>query len=267
MQIQAENFRLFSNLINQSNEIMILVGKDGSTDALAAALYFENLLSSLIKNVQVVTKSQLPEGLGHLANKISKKIEPSKLIVSFNWHKNEIDKVSYQLDGEKFNFIVNPRTNKIPKEEVKIFHQGKEADLVITLGVPSLVGLDSYEREFIQNRTIVNIDNSSENQMFGRLNIVNEEADSICSLVVTLTEKNRLAPSPEAADLLLFGIRKVTNNFTEVRDSATFEAAAFCTKAKKGQINYQEKKQPDVKARVPSDWLSPKVFRSKHQAS
>jgi nanoRNase/pAp phosphatase (c-di-AMP/oligoRNAs hydrolase) len=267
MQIQAENFRLFSNLIEQSKEILILVDKDQSTDVLAAALFFKNLLSKLNKNTQVVSKRGLPQTLSQFTDKVSKELEPPKLVVSFNWHENAVDKVSYNLDEENFNFIVVPRNAKISEDEIKISQKGKDADLVIMLGVSSLSSLGDYEKDFVRERTIVNIDNDPNNQMFGRLNIVNEAADSVCGLVANLVEKSRFTPNPESADLLLLGIREATDNFLQVNNPSTFEAAAFCTKAKKGQVEYRETKKYKVKAQVPNDWLSPKVFRSKQQAS
>ncbi len=236
MQIQAENNRLFVNTLNQSKDIMILVGGDKTTDSQAAALFLQNLLSSLGKKAQLVIKGGLAEELNQHSNKISQKIEPTKLVVSFNWHKNAIDKVSYDLKGENFNFLVTPRGKKINPEDVRISTQGQEPDLVITIGISALANLQNFEKEFIETKTIINIDNKSQNQLFGRLNFVNQEADSICGLVAKLIEKNHLIPSVDAVDLLLLGIREATNNFSAVNDPATFEAAAFCAKAKKGQI-------------------------------
>lgn len=267
MQIQAENYRLFSNTINQAKDILVLAGGDKSVDTQAAALYLQNLLSSLGKKAQIVVRGELAESLREHADKISRKIEPAKLVVSFNWHKNAVDKVSYDLKGDRFNFIVAPRSKKINPEEVKIFNQGQEPDLVVTVGVPSLSSLQNDEKEFIKTKTIINIDNQSQNQLFGRLNFVNENADSICALLAKLTEKNNLIPSADAADFLLLGIREATNNFSAVNDPATFEAAAFCAKVKKGQTIQPEQKQYKVKTQIPNEWLTPKVFRSKQQAS
>lgn len=267
MQIQAENYRLFVNTINQSKDIMILVDGDKATDNQAAALFLQNLLSSLGKKTQIVLKGNLADKLNQYSNKISRKMEPSKLVVSFNWHKNAIDKVAYDLKGENFNFIISPRGKKINPEEVRISNQGHEPDLVITLGMISLSSLQNFEKEFIETKTIINIDNKSQNQLFGRLNFVSQDTDSICGLVAKLTEKNNLIPPVDAIDFLLLGIREATNNFMQVNDPATFEAAAFCSKAKKGQVIQSEQKQYKVKTQVPNEWLAPKVFRSKQQAS
>lgn len=267
MQIQAENYKLFSNTISQAKDILVLAGGDKSVDTQAGALYLQNLLFSLGKKAKIVIRGVLAESLIQHRDKISEKIEPAKLVVSFNWHKNAIDKVSYDLKGDRFNFIVTPRSRKINPDEVKIFNQGQEPDLVISLGISSLSSLQNEEKEFIKTKTIINIDNKPQNQLFGRLNFVNEDTDSICGLIAKLTEKNHLIPSVEAAEFLLLGIREATNNFSAVNDPATFEAAAFCAKAKKGQVVYSEQKQYRVKTHIPNEWLAPKIFRSKQQAS
>ena len=54
---------------------------------MAAALFLDNSISGLGKNVQIVAKGKIPEEFGQSTEKINHKIEPKKLIVSFNWRK------------------------------------------------------------------------------------------------------------------------------------------------------------------------------------
>ena len=267
MQVQSENFVLFENLLDQSEDILVLVNENPDVDTLAAAVFLENLLSVSGKKVQVIAKGKLPDKLSHLSEKISKKIEPKKLVVSFNWHKNAVEKVSYNLDGENFNFIINPRDSIINEDEIKISHQGKEADLVITLGIESLEQVENHEKKLIENKTIINIGKGDKNRMFGKLNFVGEGADSISSIVAKLIEKTKSQVPKASVELLLLGIREATENFTSVNDPTTFEAAAFCARIKKGETVQRKRQEYIVKPQVPSDWLTPKVFRSKQQAS
>jgi nanoRNase/pAp phosphatase (c-di-AMP/oligoRNAs hydrolase) len=269
MQIQAENYELFANLINHARSILILAEKKPGVDTLAAALFLEDTLTSRGRKVQIVSRNEIPKEFRHLSERIKNKIEPKKVVVSFNWHRNEIEKVGYNLDGEKFNFIVSPRNGSIKRDEINISYKGAEADLVITLGISSLSSLSSHEREHLLNKEIINIDNSAKNQLFGKLNFVSEDADSVCGVIGKLIEKNQLDSTPEAADYLLVGLKSTTENFNSVADPTTFEVAAFCARIKKGVISRQIN-QKDTKntkeTLVPKDWLSPKVFRSK-QAS
>jgi nanoRNase/pAp phosphatase (c-di-AMP/oligoRNAs hydrolase) len=266
MQIQAENFEFFANLINHAKSILILVQKNPEIDTLAAALFLENTLTALGKKVCVVASGKIPENFDQPSRRLKSKIEPKKLVVSFNWRKNAVEKVGYNLEGENFNFIVSPRNSSIQKDEIKIFYKGDEADLVITLGVTSLSNLDYHEREYLKNKEIVNIDRGSDNQLFGKLNFVNENADSVCRMGGKLIENNQFTSTPQAADYLLTGLRSATEGFNSVSDPATFEAAAFCAKIKNGEVGRQKKQEYLKSTQVPKDWLSPKIFKSK-QAS
>jgi nanoRNase/pAp phosphatase (c-di-AMP/oligoRNAs hydrolase) len=266
MQIQAENYEFFANLISQAKSILILVRKNPDTDALAAALFLKNTLTALGKKIQIVAEGEIPSTFKHLSTELVTKIEPKKLVVSFNWHKNAVEKVSYNLDGENFNFIVSPREGSIEKNEVEISHKGDESDLIIALGIPALTNLDNNEREYLRGKEVINIDNSTNNQLFGKLNLVNDTSDSICGIVGKLIEDNQFNSTAEAADFLLVGLKSTTDNFNSVSDPTTFEVAAFCARIKKGMKLRKKDKEVTEKTQVPKEWLSPKIFRSK-QAS
>ena len=176
-----------------------------------------------------------------------------------------MDKVSYSLEGEYFNFIISPKGKKINEGEIKISSKGDEADLIIALGVTSLLQLEGYEKDFVESKTVVSIDNNTGNTLFGKLNFVNEGSDSICGIVANLVEKSQIPLEGSAADLLMFGLRAATDNFNKVEDPITFEAAAFCAKWKKQQIEHPPEKAKSHQ--VPKEWLSPKIFRSNKEAS
>ncbi|MCH7541285.1 hypothetical protein IH981_00710 [Patescibacteria group bacterium] len=269
MQIIAENFGFFDSLIRQSKRILILVRKNPDVDTMAAALFLENVLDNFGKNIQIVAKGELPKFFKPHYHKVADRIETKKLIVSFNWHKVGVEKVGYKLDGEDFNFIITPINKSIEKDEVKIFHKGEEVDLIFTIGITSLNDLESPEGEYLENKEIVNIDKNPNNQLFGKLNFVDEDADSICGVTGALIEKSKIRPTTSAADLLLSGLRASTNDFNIVRDPKTFEVAAFCSKIKMDLISDQELPGQEHKEgpQVPKEWLSPKVYRSKQSAS
>lgn len=227
MQIRAENFTLLNNVINQAKLIYILVGENPREDSLAAGLFLEENFTVMKKKVILVASGQTPENFRHLSAKIVKKIPVKKLVVSFNWRKNGVEKVSYNLEGENFNFIVIPKDKKINSEEISIYHSGDEPDLIITLGLSNLPQIENLE-----DKIIVNIDNKEKNQKFGSLNFVNPGTDSISAIVSYLVDKIGLPVKEKSEDFLMMGMRSATNNFNNVADPATFEAAAICTRFK-----------------------------------
>jgi len=270
MQIKPEDFAPLENLIKQSNKILILAGLENPVEILAGALFLEKILSSAGKKVQIFFNGEIPEIFRIYSDKISDKLEVKKLAVSFNWRKNNIEKVSYNLDSENFNFIISPTNKRVNLDAVKLSYKGEEADLVICLGVSSLSSVKETESFFFENKAIVNIDRKNTNNYFGNLNFVNEKADSICSIIAQIVKKVSLLVVPEAADFLILGLRESTDNFNNVSDPNTFEAAAFCIKLKNGiKEEIKSEDEPVVpekssnKSRVPEGWVTPKIFRSK----
>lgn len=278
MQVTAENFALLANLIQNARKILVFVGENPSVDSLAAALFLEENLPSENKSLEVVASGSIPDNFKAFSEKISNKASAKKLVISFNWKDLAVEKVSYNLEGENFNFIITPRSRKIDSDKVKISYQGQEEDLIIVLGVPSLSQLD-YFLPIENDKPIINIDKSNKNELFGTLNFVNYQADSISAILGSIFEKAKLpAKIATSGDLLLLGIRSATENFNKVSDPATFEAAAFCARFKKkagvesdlkpreltpgtlkSDLGRELKKEPDV----PAEWLAPKVLRSK----
>jgi nanoRNase/pAp phosphatase (c-di-AMP/oligoRNAs hydrolase) len=266
MQITAENFTLLANLIQTSKKILIFVGKNPSVDSLAAAIFLEENLSGENKSLEVIASGDIPENLKSFSEKISNKATTKKLVISFNWKELAVEKVSYNLEGENFNFIVTPRNRKIGGDEVKISYQGQEEDLIIVLGVSTLSELEYFSGSS-SDKPIINIGKSNKNELFGTLNFVNPQADSISAIVASIFDKGNLPVKLTASgDLLILGIRSATDNFNNVLDPATFEAAAFCARLKEGVeagSNLKPEEELKKEANIPADWLAPKVLHSK----
>ncbi|OGY24153.1 MAG: hypothetical protein A2172_01250 [Candidatus Woykebacteria bacterium RBG_13_40_15] len=266
MQITAENFTLLANLIQTSKKILIFVGENPSIDCLAAAIFLEENLSGENKSLEVVASGNIPDSFKSFSEKISNKASAKKLVISFNWKELAVEKVSYNLEGDNFNFIVTPRNRKISGEEVKISYQGQEEDLIIVLGVSALSELEYFSGSS-SDKPMINIDKSNKNELFGTLNFVNSQADSISAIVASIFEKANLPVKlATSGDLLILGIRSATNNFNNVLDPATFEAAAFGARLKERveeRDNLKPKEELKEETNIPADWLAPKVLHSK----
>jgi len=265
MQIKAENFALLGNLIKNAKNILIFVGENPSVDSLAAAIFLEENFSDENRKIKIIAKGNIPETLNKFTEKISDRAVTKKLVVSFNWKDLGVEKVSYNLEGENFNFIITPRSRKIDSDKVKISYQGQEEDLIVVLGIYSLSELEYFSNES-ETKPIINIDKGNKNELFGTLNFVNSKADSISAVVATIFEKANLPAKSSSGEVLVLGIKSATENFNNVSDPATFEAAAFCTRLKEKtqmETNFQPKEDPKKETKVPEDWLAPKVIHSK----
>lgn len=260
MQVRGENFAFLANLIKQAKKILILVGENPSVDSFAAALFLEDNFAALGKEARIVASGTLPEVFQGSSKKVVDKIPTRKLVISFDWKKVGVEKVSYNLEGDNFNFIITPANKKISPEEINISYRGGDEDLIFSLGIGSLG--EVVEGELFSGKPIVNIDKNEKNSLFGTLNFVSSGADSISALVGLIFEKTKLETKAESGKLLVLGIKAATNNFNSVSDPATFEAAAFSTRMQQGNPEklFEEKEEEPS---APADWLSPKVFHSR----
>ena len=244
MQVRAENFTLLKNLVSQAKRVLLLVSNDPSVDTLAAGLFIRDQLVSVGAKVKLIAPGKLPESLQDRRADISDKLPAPKLVVSFNWRENAVDRVSYNLEGENFNFLITPLNKKIDPGQVKVATIGEEADLIITLGIGSIGEYSKLDEELFNQKPLVNFDKSEKNELFGSLNFVQSSADSLCSVVANTFEKASIEVKTDV-QLLLLGLRESTENFTSVTDPETFEAAAFCTRVKERKLGRPEASRED----------------------
>jgi nanoRNase/pAp phosphatase (c-di-AMP/oligoRNAs hydrolase) len=265
MQIKSESYTLLHSLINQVNRILIWTKDNPDGDCLAAGLALKSMLMDMGKMVDVIAQGSLPADFASYSSQIRKGLGQKKLIVSFDWQKNEIDKVSYNMEGERFNFIISPKGRPIDPTEVKVTSQGENYEVVFTIGISSLDEVKDDDRQLLIDAVLINIDKDGQSDSFGRLNFVDPTAESLCTIIAKIAQGSDLPLSQQAKQFILFGLRAATDNFSSVKDASSFEAAAFVTR---GNEKEQGTKilEDSKEASAPTDWYSPKVFRSKQSS-
>jgi len=287
--------------LEEAKEIVILTGKSPSYDSLAAALGLVLVLEKNGKKVTVACQAEMTVQVSDIfgVNKVVNELSGKNLIISFDYVEGAVDKVSYNIEGNKFNLIIAPKGGVEPlsSEKVDFSTGGARADLVFVIGVCDLEGLGkiySENRELFESSTVVNIDCVDENKDFGRINLVNPGASSCSEVVAAMVRILKLELSKDGASNLLSGIDWKTDYLTsEAVGPEAFEAVAYLLRAgakrravkrkkageeKKTVVKLKEpveikKDQPETdegkvvgveeeKAKKPpDDWLTPKVYR------
>ncbi len=258
MQVKSENFTLLGSIIDKANQAVILLGKDPDLDTLLAGIFLKENLLGAGKKVELVATGKLPSDDEEVAKKTTNKVPLKKLLISFNWKKNVVDKVSYNMEGDNFNFIINPKNKKIEIDDIRFSYQGADADLIVTLGEKA-TKLEGLEEDFFENKTVINISKTDNGHETASLNFINPNADSICAMVCNVVEKSGIPVGGETIDYIFDGLKAATADFKNVKDPITFEAAAFCTAMK-------EKSSSSITpaAEIESaQWQSTEVFKSK----
>lgn len=244
-----EQMNQLHSLLDGAQEVIIAVPKNPSFDTLAGALSFYLTLSAANKRVTVVCPDQMTVEFSRLvgADKVTTRINGTSgrnLIISFPYQEGSIEKVSYNIEDGAFNLVIEPRENypRITPEMMNYSYSGGKTDLIITINAHQLSDLDliySTNNPLFSNTTIINIDMSSQNQQFGKINIVDPSTSSVSELMTSIMSQTGLSIDSDSAANLLAGIISGTNNFSSTTTQAsTFETAALLVKkgAKKNSL-------------------------------
>lgn len=228
------------NYLNQINETLtkgqsgiIVLPANPSIDALAAATSLYLGLTKIGKNVSVACAT-IPAtdlvGTDKIQNTFVTKGD--NLVISFPYVDGSIDKVDYNIEGEKFNLIVTPRSGqpKLDPSKVQYAYVGGKIDFIIAIDTPNLNSLGEIytenQNEF-QGKTIINIDRHLINNMFGTVNMVVKTSSSTSELVLKVLQSMQIEIDKDIATNLYTGLTTATNYFTSYSVNAdTFEAAA-----------------------------------------
>ncbi len=220
--------------LDSAKSVFVLLPQNPSLDATAAGLALFLSIREAKKNVTIGSPSQMQVEYSRLVgiDKISDKIGNRNLIISFDYKEDSIEKVSYNVEGEKFNLVIQPRPGYPPLDQnsVNFSYEGIDVELMIIVGSQKLENLgEMYEknRQAFSNATVINIDRNAANSNYGQVNIVDPKAGSISEMIFHLMKNVNLPVNVDIANNLLKGIEAQTNNFQAPYTSAeSFQTVA-----------------------------------------
>lgn len=232
-------YNKLSEAIAKSKSIGIITPRDPKLDQMAAALSLYLALEGNNRNVVVATPNEpLVEvstlvGIDKVKTSISGRI--GDLVVSFPYREGDIDKVSYTLEGESLNIVVKAGENGLSfnEKDVKFIRPNVAPDLLFIVGASRVSDLGKlFDPIELKDTTVVNIDNSSENQGFGDIVMVSTKLSSLSEQIANLIFNLNLKMDVDIAQNLLWGIDSATNNFSDPKTSPlAFEMAGELMKS------------------------------------
>lgn len=237
------------NFLKDAKSVLIVIGDNSNIDTVASGLALYLALTASGKQTAIVSPIQMTVEFSHLVgvDVISNKINGQSgrnLVISFPYQEGSIEKVSYNIENETFNLVVEPREGYpiVTEEMMRYSYSGGSHDLIITVGITQLNQLnDLYNsnQSLFKEKPIINIDIQSQNSRYGGANLVDNSVSSVSELTVNLFSLLSLRLDSDIASNLLMGITQGSQNFTSNTTTATtFEAAAICLKngARKSHI-------------------------------
>ena len=289
-------------LLDKARDVLIVTHERPTDDSVGSALALYLGLKGMGKNVTIACPDAVTVELSNYvgANKIVTELSRKNFIISLDYVDGSIEKVSYNIEGNKFNLVVEPRPGfeAFSEDKVSFSHAGAAAELIITVDTIHLGGLKKlYEsdKELYASKPILNIDRHANNANYGQINLVDATASSTAEVVGRLLSGLGVALTVDIATNLLNALFAATNSFQNPNVSANaFELAAVTMKAggkRFGQKAVTEEVPtaetvapahpggeaasdtppqpaegrpvpPPTSGQAPADWLKPKIFKS-----
>lgn len=201
------------NLISGAMNIAIIPSKISGNDAFSAAVALYNMLINKGKQVTFIYPGKPPELFQDFklmdSSQIRSDTSSRSLVVSIDYSQTPAAKVRYSNEANMLHLEVSPISKNFDLSRVKATVSGFDFDLIITLGVQNLADLGyiykNLEKEFSAAK-ILNLDNTSMNGKYGRVNIVDVSKDNLSLLVFDLASSLGMTPDIKAAKALLIGM-------------------------------------------------------------
>lgn len=285
MDLQAEIAKI-KDLLPKTQDVLVVTHEHPTFDSIGSSLALYLGLINLGKKVTVACSDEMTVALSSFigVNKIVKELGKKNFIISLDYIEGAIEKVSYNIEGDKFNLVIEPRAGFPPFSPDKVHYScaGSGVDLIFTVDTIHLGGLKKlYEadKELFAGKPIVNIDRHPANAHFGTINLVDPQASSSAELVGQVLSGLGVQLTCDIATNLLNALYSATNSFQVQVSAGAFGLAAGCVRSggKRFGAAVQEEEIPRDESvalvdnkkplsapetQTPADWLKPKIFKS-----
>lgn len=250
--------------IANSQNVVIVLPKSPSIPAIACGLALSLSLKKQNRQVDTVCQSEMTVEANNLVGvqHISTNLPGRNLVISFNYAKDSIDKVSYNVENGKFNLIVIPKPSNPPLNSagVEYSYSGINDELVVIVG-----SAEAEEANFLSGT-------AEKRKIFC---LVPGNNRSLASETTQLIANLNITPDEDIANNLMLGLVFETNHF-QIAAAADFETAAallragaklspFKSTVATGQLNLENENSGKLSetTKVKTDWLKqPKIFSS-----
>lgn len=231
-------------IIGEAKNICLIPSEESEGEGMLVALAFFYTLKELGKNVNLITE-RFPEKFSFLVPSLDFISSPKNLVIAIPRSKANVSQVYYEKSDEnlKIHLTVD---GAVKKEDLAFYFQEPKPDLVITLGITSFQKqlfnkLDSFG--FLLDAPIINIDNRSDNEKFGKINItatgaLAEVAQDILAQLSSPDHPNENTTKRNVANCLLADLMMHYKNFQDPK--TPFEVFETCANLMKQGADRQQ---------------------------
>jgi len=231
-------FQPIANLIEKSQNILVLCHAKPDADALGASLSFYLAMKQLGKQVTVVTNEPAKETMAFLPamNTLHTTLGGTKdFIISIDTKSKSISKIKYNADEGRVNIIITPKDGVFMASDVSFSAGKNQYDLIVAFDTGNVEYFGAIYDKNVQmffETPIINIDHHASNTDYGQLNLVVPTAASTTEILydylVFLEKKHsKKLIDADIATLLLAGLITDTGSFQHANTSPrSLEVAA-----------------------------------------
>lgn len=217
--------------ISFARKVTIITSQPPFPDSLFALFSLRNALMRLDKSLTLIAPDlDVAKSPGQLANlsEVASHVPLQHMVVRVGLDGNHVSRVSYEeKEGSVFVHII-PEQGVINSNDVEKVLGVSDTDLIITLGVHAPTDITGWPDGW---SATINFDVDSHNAHYGKINVVDPDASSLCEIVFNLFEQLFWEIDTETAQLLYRGITNATRQFKQFVRPETFEVAAQLLRA------------------------------------
>ena len=204
--------------INKSENILVALSRNPSTDEIAAAIGLAMYLEELGKHTTAIYSGETPNVLEFLKPEETFETNTNSLqdfIVALN--KEKADHLRYRIDGDYVKVYITPYKTTISQDDLEFSHGDYNVDLVIALNVPTASDLDAALSEhgrIMHDASAIDI-TTGEPGRFGEIEWSDQNSSSVGEMVANLLlVMKKPQVKKEVATALLTGMVSATNRFS-----------------------------------------------------
>lgn len=222
----------FQSQLNNVTNVLIATRPNPTFDAVASMTSLALSLEKMQKKVTLFCPSPTLVEHANLVgvNRVQNQVGNKNLVVTLKGYaKSGVDKVSYNVEGEDFHLVLQPKPGSpiFDKNNIVYTYSGADAELLILVDVQSLEQMGDYyqkEKEFFTKTPIANVDASNSNGNYGQYNLTNPAASSATEIAGYLLQYLKYQVDSDIATNIFYGLMQTTKNLSDPKVRAeTYE--------------------------------------------